>query len=1002
MNNDGKTIWNIPAGQPFARLIAQHLIDETGGNPDALADYTILLPTRRACRTVQNTFLQVTNGKPLLLPSIQPLGDVDEQDLSLSLAGTQVLDRILDLKPAISPLRRRILLAKAINKIEGFTNGFDQAIALADALAQFMDQIITEELEFANLAEIVPEEFADHWQITINFLKILSEHWPTILTEEGVIEAAERRNLLMHILADHWAETRPTTPIIAAGSTGSIRATAYLMNVIADLPNGSIILPGYDKNLDEQSWNALDESHPQYGFKHLLGQMKVDRQLIKTWPALESIENADRLKLADDIMRPSETSAKWADPIHFEQYNLGHSLQNLSLLELNSQREEAAAIALKFRETLESPNKTASLITSDRKLARRVSALCSRWNIDVDDSAGTKLSATPIGTFMILICEAALSYLRPLSLLALLKHHYAQAGMDIRAYNNAVQTLEKEALRGLKPAAGFQGLKQRIEKIESGSTKDQLTQFINIIEPIMESFLCVMNDKTTNFREFLNKHIETAEKLACTESEAGENRLWQNEDGEALSLLLSELSEHADTFEAISGENYMRIIQHFMAGIPVRPKYGAHPRLSILGQLEARLIDADLIILGGLNEGTWPPDPGHDPWMSRPMRKEFGLPSAERSVGLAAHDFVQGLCNPNVLITRSSRIDGTAQVPARWLQRLDTVLKANNEDLSILHDHETLAWLNALDHCDAPEALKRPEPKPPVEHRPKRLSVTKVETWLKDPYSIYASQILKLNKLEDLEKPIEAKEKGTLLHNILERFTAEHKNNMPPNAREILLDLGAQEIEDFAEDPAEWSFWWPRFEKIVDWFVQNEANWRETARPLLLEMKGAADITTEKTTLTLSGIADRIDLMHDGSISIIDYKTGGGFSASKMQSGETPQLLLEAIIIEKGGFPDPSLKIKPVSHIAYWSMTGGTQSGNITALPNKKYPDLQSIIAHTHDGLTNMMDTFSNPDTPYICLPRSSIMPRFNDYKHLARIEEWAALEDDDTTSEAA
>ncbi|MFP4314008.1 MAG: double-strand break repair protein AddB, partial [Alphaproteobacteria bacterium] len=720
-----KNIFTIDAGRPFAALLAENLLAR---EDYPLTDMTVLLPTRRACRNFQTSFLQLTHGKPLLLPHIQPLGDVDEQDLSLSLAGSEMLSRILDLPPAISPLRRRILLAKTIDRIEGFTSGFDKAIALADALAQFLDQIIIEGLEFSALETIVPEEFADHWQITLDFLKILGEYWPAILKEEGVIDTAERRNILMRIQADFWAESKPDKPIIAAGSTGSIPATAHLLSVVSSLPNGQVILPGLDQIIDEESWAALEDAHPQYGLKTLLNAIGVERGDVKKLEE-NTPDHAPfaRQKLASEIMRPAQTSHEWQNTYQNDPQSLHSALDNISYIEAENRREEATVIALKFREILENPKKTGTLITPDRKLARQVSAICKRWGIEVDDSAGINLSVSPVGIFANLVCEAALNNMAPVPFMALMKHNHTHCGQEKNAYEQALYDLEKYVLRGVNPGNGFEGMRARISTLKYAPDMTHVLNFIRVIETIMQPFTERMQTgETAFFKDFLHIHLETMEALAASASHTGEEQLWSGEDGEALARLFAELWENADAFQPLDGESYMRILAHFMGGISIRPKYGTHPRLSILGQLEARLIESDFLILSGLNEGIWPPDPGHDSWMSRPMRRKFGLPSLDRAVGLAAHDFVQGFCHSDIVLTRSKTVDGTQQVPARWLQRLETILKSNNLSLKALQNSPLLSWARQIDRAFDTAPLSRPAPKPPASKRPRKLSVTKI------------------------------------------------------------------------------------------------------------------------------------------------------------------------------------------------------------------------------------------------------------------------------------
>lgn len=1003
------SVYNIPAGQNFARLMVRYFLDETQETPEKLGEITILLPTRRACRSFQDMFLQESAGKPILLPKLQPFGDVDEQDLSLSLAGTDALAEILALPPAIAPLQRHVLLAKLIAPVKNFSSSFDQALSLADALATFLDQIIIEGLEFENLAQIVPEEFADHWQITLDFLKILSEHWRIILDDLGVIEAAERRNRLMQILARHWQDTRPVNPIYAAGSTGSIPATAELLKVISKLPAGHVVLPGLDQEIDQRSWESLAPSHPQYGLKQLLEHLEIDRHHVALWPNSLHQDTA-RQKLCREVMRPAATAQHWVEIGQNSALcaELSNGLQGLKIYEAANQREEALLIAMTFREALEQSRKTAVLVTPDRKLARRVSGYCKRWGITVDDSAGQRLNQTETGLFLQLICEAARQNIAPQAFLELLKHNYCRIDYSDDAYRKIIQAFEIHILRGLKPQSGFIGYRKILNEISlKGNSEDywkDIEVFLNHLEPVMTPFITMMSDKKSyKFKDLLQAHLTLAERL-CQSSDLLHDNIpvWQHEAGESAASLFGELSQYAEQFDEMDGDVYARTLRHFMSGISVRPRYGTHPRLNILGQLEARLIDADLIILGGLNEGSWPPDPGHDPWMSRPMRQNFGLPDSDRSVGLAAHDFTQGFCAENVILTRSKTVDSTLCVPARWLQRLDTVVKAAGLDPKELREKDRFQWLNALDKIDdLLPPVSRPQYSPPLDKRPKKLSVTKIETWLKDPYGLYAREILRLRKLDDIEKPIDAAAKGSLLHSVLEQFSLEFKSTIPADAKAHLIDHARAHIENLGEDPTIWSFWWPRFEKICDWIIAHEKDWRSLykARPIALECEGRLELQTARTQFTLSGKIDRIDLMGDGRCAIIDYKSGGTYSAAKMLNGTYPQLPLEALMLEGHAFAEYGITGKTTASLQYWILSGGKQAGNVQSLDadTMKIP-MPELIENTRIGLENLVEAFADENVPYICLPKAHAQPLFNDYEHLERIQEWAALEDEENS----
>ena len=975
-------IFNIPAGRPFAKILAASLLRDYEGREQELSDVLILLPTRRACRVLQDAFLQLKGQKPLILPRLQPIGDLDEEELSLSLMGHE---EQWSLPPALSPLRRQILLAKLVQKLQP-DNSHEQALKLAQALGALMDQIYTENLDMADLAALAPEEFAAHWQITLEFLEILSAHWPKILAAEGhgegVMDQADRRGRLILTMAGFWGKHPPDHPVIAAGSTGSIPSTAKLLSVVAALPQGQVILPGLDSAIDEDSWEALSETHPQFGFQQLLGRMNVLRENVQDFEP-ESAPDG-RQDLAREIMRPAETAAHWAalgedaDKVK----TLQASLEDLSLITCEHAREEADVIAVLLREALESPEKTACLITPDRALAARVTAACRRWGITLDDSAGQSLSDTAHGIMLRLIIETLQNNFAPAALLALLKHKLC------RLDETNVQALDY-ALRGTKPAAGFDGLKTHIQAQEKLSESVQQSA-LSLLQTLEDTFapLQKLLQQKNNFAVLLKAHLQLCEKLATDAKIPGNERLWSGETGNKTAAFLSGLFEQSHDFTTMNFEDYAATLTHFMGLETIRPAFGTHPRLQILGQLEARLIDADLVILGGLNEGVWPPDAGADPWMSRPMRKEFGLPSPERSIGLAAHDFVQGLCSKHVVMTRAARQDGAPTVPSRWLQRLEAVLQAAQIDKGALERPTAAHWAKALDYAEEIKPAPRPMPCPPVEARPRRLSVTQIETWLRDPYAVYARHVLGLKMIEPLEKPIDAAERGTLMHKILERFTLQTRDDWPEDSAALLTTIAREEIEQRAETPDSWSFWWPRFAKTASWLAQHEEDWRSAYSNIASEARGEITIKTSGAPFVLSAIADRIDADGQGGAAIIDYKSGGTYPKTKIESGELPQLPLEALILREGGFTGCDT-YTPQS-LQYWVLSGPA-GGSITALNE----NLKTITNQTHESLKQLIQIYDDPEMPYISLPRPDQAPRFNDYEHLARVREWNVASED-------
>ncbi len=455
-------VYTIPPTAAFVDALARGLAAEAGPDPLTLSRMTVLLPTRRAARALREAFLRLSDGRPMLLPVMRPIGDVDEDELDLT-QGAGAAGDALDLPDAISTLERQLILARLIlarAEAEDRDMSIAQASVLARELGQFLDQVHTERLSFDRLAELVPQDFAEHWGITLEFLRIVTQAWPKILEERALLDPTRRRDIAINALARHWQEHPPTDPVIAAGSTGSIPATAELLGVIARLNKGIVVLPGLDLDLDEESWDALEPSHPQYGMRELIAGIGVEREEVRIWPGMAGAPPpaTARVTLLREAMRPAATTDQWRKI----DMRRGPALEGLSRLDLPGPREEAGVIALSMREVLETPGMTAALVTPDRQLARRVAAELGRWNIPVDDSAGTPLGETPPGAFLRLLGEAMLERLAPVPLLALLKHPFAAAGMDRAAFRATVRQLEAVVLRGPRPAEGFDGLRNAL------------------------------------------------------------------------------------------------------------------------------------------------------------------------------------------------------------------------------------------------------------------------------------------------------------------------------------------------------------------------------------------------------------------------------------------------------------------------------------------------------------------------------------------------------------
>jgi ATP-dependent helicase/nuclease subunit B len=1019
-------LYSISAHRPFLAELASRILSasEFDDDPLALARTTVLLPTRRACRAMQDVFLRLTDGAPLVLPRLIPIGDIDEDEMMLTGEPAALFGVDAEIPPAVPELRRRILLARLLQaRPIGGTQSLpvDHAMELAGELGRLLDQVQTERLDFEALDSLVPDAYAAHWQETLGFLKILTETWPAVLDGEGAIDPAERRNRLLQARGDAWRRDPPHDPIIAAGSTGSIPATADLLATVAGLPSGYVVLPGLDRVLDANSWANLDSGHPQFGLRQLLQRLDVDRMNVGEWPAAregtgeQNGTGPARERLVGEALRPAATTQAWRD----ERGSIGaDALRGVVQIEAQEPHEEAGIVALVLREVLETEGRTAALITPDRGLARRVASIMGRWGVDIDDSAGTPLAETPPGIFLRLAIRALHEGIAPIPLLSVLKHPLAACGRVPGAFRASARQLERLVLRGPRPASGFTGLRaaaqvrheraldlaaegRRARDNADPQDYDDVLALIDRIAAIGAPITELQQAPIVMLPDYVRAHIAFCEALAASDEMSGAARLWCGDAGEALATFVSELLEAGTGLGPIPPTRYLALFDSLLAGRMVRPRFGAHPRLAILGPLEARLQHFDVTVLGGLNEGSWPPDPSVDPWMGRTMRADFGLPSPERRIGLSAHDFAQAFCAEEIILTRSARVDGAPSMPSRWLTRLEVATRA----LDLQTDPEAEArarayrdWWRVLDGpgegpgegAEDITLAVRPRPSPPVAARPRRLSVTQIETWMRDPYAIYAREILKLRALPPLDQNADAAIYGSLIHDILDAFLVElPPGPLPADAGARLHAHGAAALAPYRSVPAVWTFWWPRFLRIADWVLSVEATRRVLLEATHMEVSGAIEFDAPGGRFRLTARADRIDELVGGGIAVIDFKTGAPPTKREVQAGFAPQLPLEAAMVAQGGFP--GVPAKPVEELAFWRLSGGRELGQVRDAAD----DPAQVAAEALDGVKALVARFDDPATVYEARPHPDHAPAYSDYEHLARVKEWTSGEGD-------
>lgn len=987
-------LFTIASGQHFLNTLAAALIDDDARNelvPNrALEDVLLLLPTRRAVREISGIFLELAQARgrdAILLPEISTLGDITETGYETAMLGELSADA-LEEPPQIAPQERHFQMMNMIARWADDTGhklDTGRMSALARELETLLDNAQNEQVDLAGLAQLVPDELADNWQQTLEHLSIITQSWPLYLKSQQRLDPTDRRNRLMARLADSWQNSPPRQAVIAAGSTGSIRATAQLLKVVAHLPEGCVVLPGLDTQMRAQVHERLrhDAAHPQSALAALLHEMKASIGDVADWPGSQPASARTRHILT--ALNPVPLTADWAsdfsDTTPDTAPDTAQEMSGIDLLEAPDPRAEAGAIALAMRGVLETPEKTAALVTPDRRLARRVAVELRRWNIDIDDSAGRALAGTPLAQFIRLVNDMLAGNFAPVPLLAVLKHPLACLGRTRGALLGDVRALERKYLRGPRPSGGLAGLRAMLDGDSDNESKAGsravLVDLARAIEPLVK----LPDPAALDVR--LDALEAACRALMARPDAPADTVLEADPHGADIAAFFESLRAHAGLCVAIPRQDWPALFDLWVARPVVRDRRPRESRLFIWGLLEARLMQADLMVLGGLNEGDWPKLPETGPWLSRPMRAQLGLSAPERRIGQAAHDFVQAASAPQVLLTRAGKIDGTPTVAARWLRRIETLCGKLPRD----EGNRLLEIWTALDTGpDAPKPVARAQYAPPVSARPTQLSVTQIETLIRDPYALYARKVLGLRDWEPVDGPLLATHRGTFLHAIFENLVRDNGGSFPEDMPAALMGTAEKLAGEMPGGAMVLDFWRARLAALAEWFATYERDRAHPATQVWVEAVGALQLQIAGAPFTLTAKADRIDRRADGGYRIIDYKTGQPPTQRAIDNHIAVQMTLEAAMAERGAFAGEGVRAGAVADLEYLHLSGRYPPGRARAVKLEA-----GLFDATLESVENLIAAYREADKPYISHARPNLITFESRYDHLARVDEWRA-----------
>ncbi|MEY1557088.1 double-strand break repair protein AddB [Yoonia sp. R2331] len=960
---DTPRVFGTPPGADFP----VSLVDGLTARADDLARTVVYVNTTRMQRRIRALF---DAGPARLLPQVRLVTD-------LGFEATQA-----GIPMPVPALRRRLELSTFVAALLDKEPDLAPRSALydlSDSLANLMEEMHGEGVSPDALSMLDVTDQSGHWQRALQFLNILR---PFFDADDRPPDAQARLRRVATQLAARWQDKPPDHPIIVAGSTGSRGATQVFMQAVARLPQGALLLPGFDPDL-KTYWSALDdpltaEDHPQFRYRRLLDGLTMRPEQVGQWI---NMPDNPRNRLISLSLRPAPVTDAW----RAEGPALGDltlPTKDVTLVEAESPRAEAEAIALRLRQAAQD-GQTAALITPDRNLTRQVTAALDRWDITPDDSAGVPLAQTASGRLLRHVADLMGQIATAEALLILLKHPLTHAGEGRNTHLLRTRRLEMRLRRYGPPFLTATDLTDwATGEAEKDPDAVPWAQWIGTI--LTEAAA----DEDATLSDHLARHTALAERLSAG-SKNDTGPLWDEKAGREARSVCDMIARDADAAGPISIADYRALFGNLLSAGSVRDRDLGHPGILIWGTLEARVGGADLVILGGMNDGTWPETPSPDPWLNRQMRLSAGLLLPERRIGLSAHDYQQAVAGKEVWITRAKRSADAETVPSRWVNRLTNLLAGlpdqNGPDALTAMRARGQDWLAMAAALNAPAAdvprATRPSPRPPVAARPKSLSVTQIKTLIRDPYAIYARKVLHLNKLDPLQPSADAPLRGEIIHKILEVFISERHDARDPAALTRLHDIAVHELELHCPWPAVRLQWLARMEQVAAAFLTDEAARQDAATFKLAEAKG--EIGVGQTGVTLTCKADRFDATDDGKALIYDYKTGAVPSKLQQELFDK-QLLLEAAMVEQGAFPE--LGPMPVAGASFLGVSRDTVT---TPAPLADYP-----AREVWTNFVALMQRWQRPDRGYSARLAMFSTTDHSDFDHLSRFGEWDISDD--------
>lgn len=943
---------NIPANYNFLENLYFFILEKFKENPILLSEITILLPSRRSCNELKRIFLN--SGTAILLPKIKAIGDIDYDDLDLETIELGLLKKFDEISKPISNIKYKILMIKKLAS-ELKNDNIEYLINLRGELDSFLNEIEKENLELDNLGNIVPEDYAIYWQKILKILKSFGNSWNKYLTENNIISNLIYRLKIINLYSEIFTNKQPKNPIIIAGNICSTKSTMNLVKILSKYNNTFFIFKGYENILENKEFYELEPTHSHYFYKKITENLNIKK--------VENIgyQNCmiNNQNIANGIykaMLPADLTYRWQDKKE------NYSLDNIELIECSDSFEELDAINFILLDFLHKNGLKNIAIITDVDFGRQIESSLKFFNIPYNNTFGNKLIYTKLIQFLNSLIDVYLENMDPINLLTILKNNYTYFDYKKEDLNELIELFEENILRGKNNLNGFKSYKNIINSLEDSNLKNRLNSFIEKIENYFD-----INFSNVKLSECIKNHLQLAEKISNKD-------LWfLNKENEKIFELLQDFIVNSDDFIIKNIKDYSAIFKNIISELSFNNEYSKYPAVNIISITEARLINYDLIIFTNLNEGTFPKNIPTDPWMNKSMRKKFGLPDKEIELGIENFEFIQILMQKKVILTRTLKENNKPTIKSRFLSRLETYLKCN--DCYLKQNYDILKAIKEFNKQKNLIKIERPNPCPPVNLRPKKLSATNIERLIKNPYEIYCKYVLDLYKKDDINLQNNILIFGNVVHKIFEEYSLNY-NQIKIDKLTYLENIGKKIFNNyFYDDNASIILFFDRFLEIAKKFIEIDEEIRKNGYEIFTELTGKCKINN----FTITAKADRIEKKCN-NLKIVDYKTGKVPSKNEVVTGISLQLLIEALIAKNNGFFE-NTDVDNIESVKYWALK--CNNGRDLEINNV---ELKELVEKTEKFLNYVIEYFNNIKNPYQATGKNKDK---NNYLHLSRLEEW-------------